>query len=54
MITQNKKKNSGGSKQWLRSLCYHVLKGNYTRVYHHLLPIPTGGVEVCCCTLEKE
>ena len=52
-VTQNKRKHSGGSEQWLCSLCNHVFKGNYTRVYHHLLAIPGDGVKICTCPLEK-
>ena len=50
---KNKRKHSGGSEQWLCSLCNHVFKGSYTRVYHHLLAIPGDGVKICTCPLEK-
>jgi hypothetical protein len=52
-VTQNKRKHGGGSEQWLCSLCNHVFKGSYTRVYHHLLAIPGDGVKICTCPLEK-
>lgn len=52
-ITKNKKKNSGGSQQWLCKLCDHVFNGSYTRVYHHLLAITGYGVKICTCSLEK-
>lgn len=52
-ITQNKKKNSGGSEEWQCKTCNHTFKGSYTRAYHHLLAIPRDGVKACTCTLEK-
>ena len=52
-ITQNKRKNSGGSKEWSCNLCVHTFKGSYTRVYHHLLAIPGDGVKASTCPLEK-
>jgi len=52
-ITQNKRKNSGGSEEWLCNLCGHTFKGSYTRVYHHLLAIPGDGVKACTCSLDK-
>jgi hypothetical protein len=53
-VTQNKRKNSGGSEQWLCNLCSHVFKGSYTRIYHNLLAIPGDGVKICTYSLEKE
>ena len=52
-ITQNKRKNSGGCEEWECSLCSHVFKGSYTRVWHHLLSIPGLGVKACSCNLEQ-
>ena len=52
-ITQNKEKNSGGCAEWKCTLCYHVFKGSYTRVWHHFLSIPGLGVKGCTCSLEQ-
>lgn len=52
-ITKNKKKNSGGCEEWMCTLCNHVFKGSYTRVWHHLLSLPCEGVKGCTCSLEK-
>ena len=52
-ITQNKRKNSGGCEEWECTLCGHVFKGSYTRVWHHLLSIPGLGVKSCTCSVEQ-
>jgi hypothetical protein len=52
-VTQNKRKTSGGSKQWFCILCSDVFKGSYTRISHHLLAIPADGIKICTCSLEK-
>ena len=52
-ITKNKKKNSGGYEEWMCTLCNHVFKGSYTRVWHHLLSISGKGVKGCTCDIEK-
>jgi hypothetical protein len=52
-ITKNKKKNSGGCEEWMCTLCNHVFKGSYTRVWNHLLSISDEGVKGCTCDLEK-
>jgi hypothetical protein len=52
-ITKNKKKNSGGCEEWMCTLCNHVFKGSYTRVWHHLLSISGEGVKGCTCDIEK-
>ena len=52
-ITQNKAKNSGGCEEWKCTLCDHVFKGSYTRVWHHLLSVPGLGVKGCTCSLEQ-
>ena len=52
-ITQNKRKNSGGCEEWQCTLCDHVFKGSYTRVWHHLLGISGLGVRACTCSLEQ-
>ena len=52
-ITKNKKKNSGGCEEWMCTLCNHVFKGSYTRVWHHLLSISGDGVKGCTCKIQK-
>ena len=52
-ITKNKKKNSGGCEEWMCTLCNHVFKGSYTRVWHHLLSISGEGVKGCTCDIDK-
>ena len=52
-ITWNKKNNSGGCEEWMCTLCNHVFKGSYNRVWHHLLSISGDGIKGCTCTIDK-
>jgi hypothetical protein len=52
-ITKKKKKNSGSCEEWMFTLCDHVFKGSYTRVWHHLLSLSGEGVKGCTYDLEK-